>query len=330
MTSHPHRIDLHHHVVPPDFTAEMARRNIKWTGGVDVPQWSAGLAREAMERWNIAAAVASVQPQVYWGDMAMATEWARYCNEFLARVVQDDPTHFGAFASIPLPDTTAACREVEYALDTLGLDGVLMITSAGGRYPGDPQLDELMHELNRRSAVVFIHPNTLPPGAEVAGLNLPYALGEFVFDTTRCVLNLLYSGTLERYPSIKFVLPHAGGTIPYLSWRIAIFEAAPQLRDRVPQGARTYLRRLYYETALSTGDSTLAALRQFVPLSQIVFGSDFPMAPAPVVQKGVDLFDTSVVLDDQARTTIGRNGLALFPRFASASATAAQVESLEV
>jgi predicted TIM-barrel fold metal-dependent hydrolase len=316
MTSHPHRIDLHHHIVPPDFAAELARRNIEWTGGVPVPKWSAALAREAMERYGIAAAVASVQPQVYWGHVEMAIELSRRGNESLARVVQDDPTHFGGFASVPLPDTAAACREVEYALDTLGLDGVLLISSAGRQYPGDPQFDELMHELNRRSAVVFIHPNTVPPGADVPGLNLPYAIGEFVFDTTRCVLNLLYSGTLERYPSIKFVLAHMGGTIPYLGWRVEMGELSPRLRERVPQGAQTYLRRLYYETALSTGDPTLAAVRQFVPLDQIVFGSDFPMAPAPVVQKSVAMFDTSAVLDDQVRSTIGRNGLALFPRFA--------------
>jgi predicted TIM-barrel fold metal-dependent hydrolase len=321
MKSTPQRIDLHHHVVPPDFTADLARRNIEWTGGVPVPKWTAAGAMEVMDRYGIAAAVMSVQPQVYWGDQDMARHWARYGNEFLARVVHNNPDHFGGFASVPLPDTDAACREVEYALDTLRLDGVLLISSAGRQYLGDPQFDELMHELNRRSAVVFIHPNTLPPGSDVPSLNLPYALGEFVFDTTRSVLSLLYNGTLERYPSIRFVLAHAGGTVPYLGWRLTIGEISPRLRERVPKGVMHYLRRLYYETALSSSDPSLAALQQFVPLDQIVFGSDIPMAPPNVVQDALTMFDSTPVLDDAARQAIGRNGLALFPRFADVSAS---------
>ena len=328
MKPNPQRIDLHHHVVPPDFTTELARRNIEWTGGVPVPKWTASGAREAMERYGIAAAVVSVQPQVYWGDGEMATQWARYSNEFLARVVHDDPNHFGGFASVPLPDTNAACREVEYALDTLNLDGVLLITSAGRQYLGDPQFDELMHELNRRSAVVFIHPNTLPPGSDVPSLNLPYAIGEFVFDTTRAVLNLLYSGTLERYPSIRFILAHAGGTVPYIGWRVTVGEISPRLRERVPKGVLHYLRRLYYETALSSSDPSLAALRQFVPLEQIVFGSDIPMAPPNVVEQAMSMFNSTTVLDDVARETVGRNGLALFPRFATAPALAVSAEQV--
>src|SRR5262245_27662120 len=131
------RIDLHHHVIPPDYVAELARRGIEWTGGVGPPKWSPALSREIMERYGIAATVAAVQPQVYWDDAAFAAHWARHCNEYLANVVRDDSTHFGGFASLPLPDTSAACRELEYAMDVLKLDGVYLPTSHGNRYLGE-------------------------------------------------------------------------------------------------------------------------------------------------------------------------------------------------
>src|SRR5262245_61138964 len=164
-----------------------------------------------MARNGIAAAVASVVPSVYWGDVASAVRWARHCNEFLARAVQDDRAHFGGFATLPLPDTAAACQEVDHALGTLGLDGVILFASHGVQYLGDPDFDELFQELDRRAAIVFIHPSTAPPGSDVPRLSIPYALVEFVFDTTRCVTNLLYSGTFERHPNIRWIVSHAGG-----------------------------------------------------------------------------------------------------------------------
>lgn len=324
MTITLNRIDLHHHVLPPDFVADLGRRRIEWTGGAGVPTWNVSIARETMATYGIAAAIASVQPQVYWGDTVSAAQWARHCNEYLARIVQDDPGHFGGFASVPLPDAASACREAAYALDDLGLDGVLLLTSQDGQYLGDPDFEELFQELDRRSAVVFIHPNTMPPGSNVPKLALPYSLVEFVFDTTRCIANLLYSGTLERYPSIRYILPHAGGTVPFLAWRIALGEMmVPQMRERVPKGAMHYLRQLYYDTALSTSDAALSALTQFVPTTQIVFGSDFPLAPEPVVKAEIANFDSSPVLDVEARAAINRdNALRLFPRFAQTVAPA--------
>ena len=150
-----------------------------------------------------------------------AVKLARETNEFVASVVRDDPEHFGGFATMPLPDVDAALDELEYAYDTLGFDGVVLYSSQGDRYLGDPSFDPLFEELERRRAVVFIHPTTLPPGADATGLTIPFGVAEFTFDTTRTVINMLYSGTLERYPSIRYIVSHAGGTIPYLAWRIA-------------------------------------------------------------------------------------------------------------
>ena len=323
MNSYPRKIDLHHHVIPPDFVADLGRRNIEWTGGAGVPKWDIAIAHEAMAHHGIEAAVASIQPQVYWGDTTLATRWARQANEYLARIVQDDPQRFGGVASLPLPDAQASVRELEYAMDVLKLDGVSILTSQDGRYLGDPMFEELCQELNRRSAVVIVHPNTIPPGQEGIKLALPYSMVEFTFDTTRLVSNLLYSGTLERYPAISFVLPHAGGTVPYLAMRIAFgAEVVPRLRERVPQGALTYLRKLYYDTALSSSPFALTALRNFVPQTQIVFGSDCPMAPSKLVDLGLAGLEANLAGDESARAAIYReNAIRLFPRFGQHAVT---------
>lgn len=291
---------------------------IPWTGGPDVPQWSPALARETMDKAGIAAAVASVAPGVYWGDEALAARLARDCNDYLADLVRDDPVHFGGFATLPLPDVDASLRELEYAYDTLGLDGVVLFTSQGDRYLGDSAYDPVFAELNRRDAVVFIHPNTMPPGADVPAIDIPYGVVEFVFDTTRCITNLLYSGTLERYPRIRYIVSHAGGTVPYLAWRIAGAGYLPQLRDRAPRDPMGQLQRLYYDTALSTSDFVFAALREFVPTSQILFGSDFPYISDALIATETAGLEQTAVFDATARSAIDRgNAEQLLPRFAA-------------
>ena len=321
----PQRIDVHHHFLPPDLMAELKRTGAKWTGGPPVPEWNPAIAREMMERDGIAAAVASTVPGVFWGDTATAVRLARNANEFAARIVHDDPAHFGYFAAVPLPDTGAAVREVEYALDVLKLDGVQLYSSVGNQYPGDPQFDELFQELERRKAIVHIHPSTVVPGAIVPKLSIPWGLVEFVLDTTRAVANLIASGTFERYPSIRYIISHAGGTVPYIAWRIAMsMHEFPELSTKAPKGALHYLKNLYYDTALSTSEQVFAALKEFVPTRQVLFGSDWPMVNERVVKVETDGLEGSKVLDDAARQAIYRdNALALFPRFARKAAKAA-------
>src|SRR5437764_15229355 len=176
-----------------------------------------------MDHHAIATAITSIsEPGIYFGDVTFARDMARRCNEFSAQLIHEYPQRFGAFAILPLPDIEAALRELEYALDTLKLDGVVLLSSVDGRYPGDPLFDELFTELNRRKAVVFLHP-TVPAINRELHLNLPPFLVEFVFDTTRAVVNLMYSGTLERCPDMPVILAHAGGTVPYVALRISLW-----------------------------------------------------------------------------------------------------------
>jgi predicted TIM-barrel fold metal-dependent hydrolase len=319
MNTNPKRIDVHHHILPPNFVSALNSLNVNWTGGPENPQWSLSAAHDMMGEMGIDVAVASAAPGVYWGgDTGFAVKVARETNEFLANVVRDDPTHFGAFATIPFPDVDASLEELEYAFDTLGVDGVVLYSSQGGKYLGDPSYDPIFAELERRKAIVFIHPTTYPPGADSTGLTIPYGVAEFTFDTTRAVMNMLYSGTLERYPSIRFIVSHAGGTIPYLAWRIAGASYLPELRDRAPKtDGMALLQKLYYDTALSTSEFVFGALREFVPTSQVLFGSDFPYVTPAVLQAERYGLESSKVWDDQAKAAIDReNALALFPRFA--------------
>jgi predicted TIM-barrel fold metal-dependent hydrolase len=309
------RIDIHHHIVPPEYAKALADLGITESAGIPFPHWSAETALDVMDRQGIKAAITSISyPGVYFGDVAFARDLARRCNEISARLISDHSQRFGAFAVLPLPDVKASLLELEYALDTLQLDGVTLLSSIGKEYLGDPSFDALHSELNRRRAVVFVHP-AVPPGSDVPKLILPPSLIEFTFDTTRAAASLLFSGTLERYPDIRFILSHAGGTVPYLAWRISLGEWLPEISRRVPQGAITYIKRLYYDTALSTSRYTLRSLQELIDISHILFGSDYPFLPEPAVAATISDFQSYDGFTEQDRGAIEwANALSLFPR----------------
>jgi predicted TIM-barrel fold metal-dependent hydrolase len=267
-----------------------------------------------MDRSGIATAIQSVaEPAVHLGDRKLASSLARRLNEHMARMQSDRPDRFGTFAVLPMPQVDATLVEIEHSLDVLGADGVGLLTCYDGRYLGDPAFEAVFAELDRRRAVVFVHP-TLAKGA-VADLPIPGAIYEFVFDTTRAVANLIYSGTLERYPNVSIILPHAGGTVPYLAWRLTLGRLSPALDANAPQGAIAYLKRLYYETALSASPYAFASLDALVDRSQILFGSDIPFLPEPGVRESVSAIAEYARFDAEARRAIERdNALALFPR----------------
>lgn len=320
----PNKIDVHQHVFPPKYLAALERMGVQEeAGGIDFPQWSPAAALETMDRFGIQAGVVSVSsPGVWFGDAAVARDLARMSNEYLASLVREHPTRFGAFASLPLPDTGAAVAEAAYAFDTLGCDGVVLLASVADRFLGDPDFEELMQELNRRKAVVFVHPN-LHSTSQKLGLDIPGTLFEFIADTTRAVLNMVLSGTLERYPDIRWILSHAGGAVPFLAWRWTLAEIIPATKAKVSQGGvLKYLRRLYYDTTLSPSPYALKPVMDLAGPSQILFGSDFPYAPPPIVAAEVEALDRLDVFDAASRAAMEEtNALALFPRLTSASST---------
>jgi 6-methylsalicylate decarboxylase len=278
-----------------------------------------------MDRQGIATAILSM---VLWtamfaaGDAAAARRVASSANEAAAEAIRSCPGRFGGFARLPLPDVDAALAEIDYALGMLRLDGVVLLTNHDGVYPGDSRLDPVFDELNRRQAVVFLHPTVLP-GVEHTSFGYLPSLIEFVFDTTRAVTRLALSGTLERCPNLRLIVPHAGGTIPFLVDRISLLadRFVPGTQMRAPAGVEAYLRRLYYELAISTNPHAVASVLQLVGPERLLYGSDWPALDEADVQGLIQVLAANPLLNPADRARIeSQNALELFPRLRSGSA----------
>jgi len=304
LTIESHKIDVHHHIVPKEYLASLASVGIKNAVGEPFPQWDVESTIKFMDRQGIAVAITSISvPGIYFGNIDFTRKLARKCNEISARVVSQYPKRFGAFAILPLPDIEASIVELEYALDTLKLDGVVLFTNIGGIYLGDAHYEELFFELNRRNAVVFVHPNV--PPLDAMPMIIKPAVLEFVFDTTRAIVNLIHRGATKHFPDIRFIFSHAGGTAPFITWRITFGN-----KKIINQ-----LKRFYYDTAVSATPYTLSSLLNLVESTQILYGSDYSFLPERVVKlmnEGLQNYD----FNTEARTKIMQeNALALFPRF---------------
>jgi predicted TIM-barrel fold metal-dependent hydrolase len=274
--------------------------------------WTPARAVEEMDRTGIRSAITSLGlPGVWFGGADAARSLARTCNEYAAQMVRDFPGRFGLFAALPLPDTDGSLREIAYAFDVLKADGVGLVSNYDDKWPGDPAFGPVFEELNRRKAVVFIHPaspgccNHLMPG-------IPASTVEFLFDTTRAIVSLLVGGTFSRFPDIRFIFCHAGGTMPVLAARTSGFvERHKDIAARVPSGVPHELRKLYYDVANSVNPSSMAALTNLVPTSQLLFGSDFPYVPIAATANGLDHFGLS---SSDLQAVSRDNAMRLFPR----------------
>jgi predicted TIM-barrel fold metal-dependent hydrolase len=304
-------IDTHQHLFPADYV-EMLSKDSHMTGGLDAaPKWSPELALETMDRFGIGTGILS-NPVPSFGTEADARQWARAVNEVGSATVTAHPDRFGYFAMIPLPYIDAAIDELNYAYDSLHVDGVILLANTEGTYLGDPSFEPLMRELNARKAVVFVHPNNLP-GPVVPGI--PSFAADFVLDTTRAAIKLVLSGTMDRYPDLRVLLAHAGGFLPYISYRILPMLARGDFGkvDETLAG----LKRFYFDVALSSSPTALPSLLAFADPTHITFGTDWPAAPVDVVEFFGDNFD-AYPFDPTQRAAIARgNAELLFPRLAS-------------
>ena len=274
-------IDTHHHFYPPEYQKlwldwEDARKIPHFPGQV---AWSKNKAIEDMDEAGIRVGVLSIAstPGV-WFDLGAekASRLARDCNDFAASMMRDNPGRFGLFATLSMLDIDSTLKELEYALDTLKADGVGLQTSYGDKWLGHAMYQPVFEELNRRKAVVYVHPLVANCCAQLSVGTFP-AVIEVPHDTTRTITSLLLSGGLSRWPDIKWLFSHAGGTMPMMAGRIeSFYDSSPKLDEFAPQGIASELRRLNYDTANSTSAPTMAALLKFVPASQVTYGSDYP------------------------------------------------------
>jgi predicted TIM-barrel fold metal-dependent hydrolase len=269
--------------MPPAYMAEIVSRRVGSSA-----QWSPELSVEDMDKNSIAKAVLSiVQPGVWVGDVAAGRRLARETNDYGAKVGKDFPGRFGLFSAIPLPDTEGSLKEIEYGLDVLKAEGIGLMTSYGKQYLGDPAFAPVWEELNRRKAVVYVHPlapdccKNLIPGVSTGAI-------EYATDTTRTIASLVFSGTAARYPDISWIFSHSGGTMPFLLSRFANEERIMKNRDQLlPKGLVYELKKFYYDTAQGNHAGALAALTRLIPIPQILFGSDFPLRPGEDEVKGL-------------------------------------------
>ncbi|MDH1051033.1 MULTISPECIES: amidohydrolase family protein [Pseudomonas] len=311
------RIDVHHHIIPPAFVATMDKMGLTKVAGAPLPKWSPEKSIEVMDLNGIQTAITSLSaPGVHFGGgVEQATDLARRCNDFAAQMAHDYPGRFGNFAVLPTPFTEAACKEAIRALDELKANGVVLLGSTDGHFLGDPRFEELMAELDRRQAIVFVHPNIHKTSDEI-GLQTPGFLLEFLCDTTRASVNLILTGTMERYPRIRWILSHAGGFLPYVAWRISLANALPEFQEKAPQGVLTYVKRFYFDTALSPSRYSMVALKELVEPSHILFGSDFPFAPAPVTTLVCQTLAENSPWNEEQQYGINRgHALSLFPQY---------------
>jgi 6-methylsalicylate decarboxylase len=310
-------VDIHHHMLP-DFFWQATNEEGNPAGGITPPPWSRAGMLSFLDDAGIDVAVTSIStPGVHTGDDTAARALARRCNELAAGLIRDRPDRFGGFACLPLPDVDGALAELAHALDDLRLDGVVLFSNARGCYLGDPRLTALFDELQRRRAVVFVHPNPSPdPSAHALGL--PDSLIDYPADTTRAIARLHYSNTFARTPDVRYVFSHAGGTVPYLAGRFGIVDemrVVPGAEHRAT-AAETF-RRLYWDTALSWGDAVLRMLRDVVGIDRVVFGSDYPYLRRDLAVSCRRRIEASPELTGSERAAVlGGTAAKLIPRLA--------------
>lgn len=240
-----------------------------------------------MKEYNIEKSIISVSsPGCYLksGEDLLARNLARHVNEVAADLKKRRPDQFGFYATLPLPDVEGCLKEIPYALDTLNADGFVVMTNFGGRYLGHKDFDPIFDELEKRKAVVFMHPTTpcLPSGETAIPLpEFPRPMFEFLFDTARAVINLFLSGTVGRCPNVKFQVPHCGGTFPPLIDRFGNVASLLKLPGTDQKVSSAWVRerlnsQFYFDTAGWAFPEQIKGLLQYVTVDRILYGSDFP------------------------------------------------------
>jgi 6-methylsalicylate decarboxylase len=288
-------IDVHAHFLTDRYVAAAQATGITQPDGMPAwPSWSVADHLALMEQNRIAKALLSISsPGVHFGDDTAAAELARHVNDFAADVSTEHPDRFAFLASLPLPSVEASVDEAAHAIDTLGARGVILLSNSAGTYLGDPALEPLWEVLDQRGAIVFEHP-TSPPDATSVALGRPRPMLEFMFETTRTVTDLIFAGVQERFPNIRFVIPHCGATLSVVVDRIELFRSLlPGSHDR-PQSTlttRQQLQRFWYDLAGTPFPAPAKALIDVVGCEQLLYGSDFCWTPAMGASHQVTLLD---------------------------------------
>ena len=309
----PYRIDVHHHLSPPTYIQAAVANNF---GDGLLRNWTVEKSLADMDQAGIAVSMLSVtQPGINFLSGEAARKLARECNEYNAKLISEHPGRFGGWAMLPLTDTEGSLKEIAYALDTLKLDGIGLMTNYRDKWLGDPAFLSVMEELNRRKCVVYTHPSTADCCVNLLKTEPP-TLVEWGTDTTRTIGDIVFSGNAQKFRDIKWIFSHAGGTMPFLIER---FIRQPMIdakfKPMTPDGALAELVRFYYDTAQTSNKASMSALTAIIPTSQILFGTDFPYRTGIDHVKG--LRASGVFTDAQIMDIERGNALKLLPRLSA-------------
>jgi len=308
----PFRVDLHHHVIPPKWVDAARAHKPDNSWGSNIVGWTPAISIEQMDKHRIAYAVTEIGlPGVWWAPPDQAASLARYSNEYVAEMQKTYPNRFGMFATIPLPYIDETLKEIAYAYDTLHADGIGLITSYGSIWPGDQKFDPVWQELNRRKAVIHVHPTVATCCINLIP-DVSNATEEYLFDTARAIVSLMFSGTLTRYPDLHFIFSHAGGAFPDIAARVLHgAKTNKKINARMPNGEpEAIVAKLYFDVAGSVNPVNFDGLRHFTSINRIVVGTDLPYMPMDYVLAPLDRAKLNA--HDYARINT-ENALDLFP-----------------
>ncbi len=309
----PHRIDVHHHIVPPTWLAAM---DLIGRSNPPLTHWSIQKTLEDMDKGGVATSIVSpTTPQVTPLGIEAAVRIARESNEYGKKLMADHPGRFGVFATLPLPHIDESLKEIAYAFDTLKVDGIGMMTNYGDKWLGYAYFAPIWEELNRRKATVYTHPTDANCCVNLVQGVPPSAL-EWGTDTTRSIINMIFSGTSQKYKDINWIWSHGGGALTAVAERLLVqMVTTPPYKGKFTrEQVQAELNRFYYDTAQVSLEGTLAALAKLIPISQIVYGTDFPYRTAAEHTKVV----TAYFKGDDLMKVDRENALRLLPRLKSA------------
>ena len=303
------RIDVHHHTAPP------ALRQGPGRGGRR--EWSPEYSLEMMDKYDIGVAMLSMTQMgnLLYDGTEKGRHNVRLGNDYGASVMQKWPKRFGLFTGVPLPDLDGTLKEIEYGFDTLKADGIGFYTNDNkGRWPGDKYFAPMWKELDRRKAIVYMHP-LAPPCCTDLNDSVPTAMNEFDFDITRACTSMLANGVLHDYPNVKIIIPHSGGAMPMIAGRIKDrYELTkdPRKEEFIPNGVIAELQKIYIDIAHASFPYPMAAMMKFALPDHIMFGTDF--SPEPM-ESTVNEIPKLGLTDKQWRAIDRENAERLFPRF---------------
>jgi len=321
-------IDVHSHVLPHIYLEALQTAGVTNIDGYPTPDWSLEDHLKMMDHHDIQACVLSLSsPGLEFAEPELAANLARHINIFFSEIIRDNPTRFGAFALLPLPNIEASLKEIAYALDVLKLDGIGLFTNYEGVYLGDTRFAPILDELHRRQAVAFVHP-TKPLGSDGLTLGYPAPMLEYPFDTTRMMLSLLDTDTIQRCSHVRFILCHGGGALPLLVPRIGPLMIAKKGGNKLSaliniMRVERQVQSCFFDLTAATSPAYLASLKETHDPSKLLMGFDFPFMPPGAIGKAKDGVSEFEGFSDKEKSAIDQdNAEKLFPRLTKAIAQA--------